>query len=202
MSDQEFLSIIRALKEWRHYLEGSSHPVIIWSDHKNLTRWKEPQQLNRCQARWMLYMTRFNYVIKHLAGNKNTLADALSRRPDLAPEGKDNQDLVALPSEKYINFLTEEVKDIIRNNKNKVTTSDRYVEEEVIYKYQDRIVIPDDMELKKMLLRRVHDHEMSGHPGIAESFRKLAKEVYWPGMNTYVQNYVKGCPICQQYKIM
>ena len=55
--DREFLSIIRALKEWRHYLEGSKHHLIIWSDHENLTRWREPQQLNRRQARWMLYMT-------------------------------------------------------------------------------------------------------------------------------------------------
>jgi hypothetical protein len=46
VSDQEFLSIIRALKEWQHYLEGSSQPILIWSDHKNLTRWREPQQLN------------------------------------------------------------------------------------------------------------------------------------------------------------
>src|SRR6201994_4573026 len=99
-SDREFISIINTLKEWRHYLEGSPHPLIIWSDHKNLTRWREPQQLNRRQARWMLYLTRFNYVIKHLPGNKNTLADALSRRPDLTPEGKDNEDLIAIPSEK------------------------------------------------------------------------------------------------------
>src|SRR5690349_19406655 len=48
---------------------------------------------------------------------------------------------------------------------------------------------------------RIHDHETSGHPGIAETFRKLAKLVYWPGMNTYIQNYVKGCSTCQQYKI-
>ena len=46
-SDREFLAIINALKEWRHYLEGSSHPLVIWSDHENLTRWREPQQLNR-----------------------------------------------------------------------------------------------------------------------------------------------------------
>jgi len=47
VSDQEFLAIIRALKEWRHYLEGSPHSITIWSDHENLTRWREPQQLNQ-----------------------------------------------------------------------------------------------------------------------------------------------------------
>jgi len=35
--DRELLGIIRALKTWRHFLEGSEHKVIILSDHKNLT---------------------------------------------------------------------------------------------------------------------------------------------------------------------
>jgi len=146
-------------------------------------------------------MTRFNYVIKHVAGNKNTLADALSRRPDLTPEGKDNENLVAIPTELFINFLTEEIKTEIANNKDKITPSDRYVEDENITKYQGRTVIPDVSEIKQSLLRLMHDHETSGHPGILETGRRLFKEVYWPGMNTYVQNYVKGCAICQQYKI-
>ncbi|KAF7762626.1 hypothetical protein Agabi119p4_9219 [Agaricus bisporus var. burnettii] len=201
VSDQEFLSIIRALKEWRHYVEGSPEPLLIWSDHENLTRWKEPQQLNRRQARWMLYMTRFNYVIKHLPGNKNVLADALSRRPDLTPEGIDNENLIALPSTKFINFLTEELEEKIKDKKDTITPSEQFTREEDIYTYQGRLVIPDDSDIKKELLTRVHDHESAGHPGIAETLRKLTKEVYWPGMNTYVQNYVKGCPICQQYKI-
>ena len=34
--DKELLAIIEALKLWHHYLEGSPHPVDIWSDHKNL----------------------------------------------------------------------------------------------------------------------------------------------------------------------
>jgi hypothetical protein len=35
--DQEFLGIIRALKEWRHYIQGSGHTTIVYSDHKSLT---------------------------------------------------------------------------------------------------------------------------------------------------------------------
>ena len=34
--DKEMLSIIRALEEWRHFLEGAPHKVEIWTDHKNL----------------------------------------------------------------------------------------------------------------------------------------------------------------------
>jgi RNase H-like domain found in reverse transcriptase len=35
--DQELLGIIRVLKEWRHYIQGSGHTTIVYSDHKNLT---------------------------------------------------------------------------------------------------------------------------------------------------------------------
>jgi len=34
--DKELLAIIEALKLWQHYLEGSLHPIEIWSNHKNL----------------------------------------------------------------------------------------------------------------------------------------------------------------------
>jgi hypothetical protein len=35
--NQELLGIIRALKKWRHYIQGSGHTTIAYSDHKNLT---------------------------------------------------------------------------------------------------------------------------------------------------------------------
>ena len=35
--DKEMLAIVRALEEWRHYLEGHPEPIEIWSDHLNLT---------------------------------------------------------------------------------------------------------------------------------------------------------------------
>ena len=38
--DRELLAIIRALEEWRHYIQGSAHTTIILSDHKNLTYYR------------------------------------------------------------------------------------------------------------------------------------------------------------------
>ena len=35
--DQELLGIIQALKEWRHYIQGSGHTTVVLSNHKNLT---------------------------------------------------------------------------------------------------------------------------------------------------------------------
>ena len=45
--DKEMLAIIRALEEYRHYLEGHPEPVEIWSDHLNLTYFRQAQKLSR-----------------------------------------------------------------------------------------------------------------------------------------------------------
>ena len=44
--DRELLAIIRALEEWRHYIQGSGHTTIIYSDHQNLTYFWSAQKLN------------------------------------------------------------------------------------------------------------------------------------------------------------
>jgi RNase H-like domain found in reverse transcriptase len=44
--DQELLGIIQALKEWRHYIQGSGHMMIVYFDHKNLTYFRMAQKLN------------------------------------------------------------------------------------------------------------------------------------------------------------
>jgi len=35
-SEQEFLAIIRAIQEWRHYIDGAPEETIIWTDHNNI----------------------------------------------------------------------------------------------------------------------------------------------------------------------
>jgi len=40
------------------------------------------QKLNRRQARWALYLSRFNFTLKHVLGSKMGKADSLSRRLD------------------------------------------------------------------------------------------------------------------------
>jgi len=40
------------------------------------------QKLNRRQARWALYLSHFNFILKHVLGSKIGKADSLSRRPD------------------------------------------------------------------------------------------------------------------------
>jgi len=94
--DKELLAIMRCLETWRHFLEGASHPVEIWTDHRNLEYFKSAQNLNRRQARWSLYLSRFDYTLHHRPGTSMGEPDALSRRADLGPSEKDNEGLVML----------------------------------------------------------------------------------------------------------
>ena len=98
--DKEMLAIIRALEEYRHYLEGHPERFEIWSDHLNLTYFKAAQKLTRRQARWALYLTRFNYTLHHKPGKTMQAEDPLSRRPD-HEEGVnlDNRDQILLKPE-------------------------------------------------------------------------------------------------------
>jgi len=93
--DKEILAIIRCLEAWRHFLEGAKGRFEIWTNHKNLEYFMKAQKLNRRQARWSLYLSRFDFALKHVAGKSMGRADSLSRRVDWA-EGveKDNENQV------------------------------------------------------------------------------------------------------------
>jgi len=94
--NKEMLAIIRALEEWRHFLEGATHPVEIWTDHKNLEYFMTAKKLNRCQARWSLYLARFNFLLHHRPGCTMGKPDALSRRADHGNRASDNENVVLL----------------------------------------------------------------------------------------------------------
>ena len=40
------------------------------------------QKLNQRQVRWALYLSRFDFMLKHVLGSKMGKANSLSRRPD------------------------------------------------------------------------------------------------------------------------
>ena len=50
VADKEMLSVIQALEQWRHYLEGARHQFEIWNDHANLQWFMTRQDLNCRQA--------------------------------------------------------------------------------------------------------------------------------------------------------
>src|SRR5882724_8919017 len=86
--DKELLVIFEAFRQWRNYLEGSAHVVLVLSDHKNLEYFATTKQLTRRQVRWSDYLSGFNYLIHYRAGRLGTKPDALTRREDVYPRGE------------------------------------------------------------------------------------------------------------------
>ena len=46
VGDRELLAVVKALKAWRHWLEGAKHPFLIWTDHLYLEYIREARILN------------------------------------------------------------------------------------------------------------------------------------------------------------
>lgn len=80
IGNRKLLAIRLALGEWRHWLEGSPVPFVVWTDHRNLEYIRTAKCLNACQARWALFFGRFEFTISYRPGSKNTKPDALSRQ--------------------------------------------------------------------------------------------------------------------------
>ena len=58
------------------------------------------QNLNRRQARWALYLSRFDFILKHISGSKMEKVDGLSRRPDWeVGVEKDNEEQMLVKKE-------------------------------------------------------------------------------------------------------
>ena len=107
--DKEMLAIIRGLESWRHLLEGAQSKFEIWTDHKNLEYFMKAQKLNRRQARWALYLLRFDFMLKHIPETRMGMADGLSRRLDWKVDiEKDNGDQILI-KDNWIHKLQEVV---------------------------------------------------------------------------------------------
>lgn len=96
LGNRELLAVKLALEEWRHWLEGSVLPFIVWTDHKNLAYIQTAKRLNSRQARWALFFGRFNFTLTYRPGSKNTKPDALSRQ--FTADNKSSEPETIMPS--------------------------------------------------------------------------------------------------------
>ena len=81
------------------------------------------------------------------------------------------------------------------------TWSTENIDGSPILLYNGRNYVPTNSNLRQRLLQQYHDHVTAGHPGELETYNSLARYYWWPGIWQYVHNYVRGCGICQQFKI-
>ena len=83
--------------------------TVIHSDHKNLTYFRSAQKLNCWQARWSLYLSKFDLQLIHVPGNKMIVSNALSYRADHCSGNEhNNKDITLLLDRLFVNSIDSE----------------------------------------------------------------------------------------------
>ena len=63
-----------------------------------------------------------------------------------------------------------------------------------------RMVVPDDVGVKVLLVSELHTVPYSAHPGVQRTLEKVQRHFWWKGMAGDVREYVEACPTCQLEK--
>ena len=69
--DKELMAVVWAFEEWRAELESAVNPIKVLMDHKNLEYFMSNKLLNRRQACWAEYLSRFNFKIVYQTEKAN-----------------------------------------------------------------------------------------------------------------------------------
>ncbi|PNX61565.1 retrotransposon Ty-3/Gypsy protein, partial [Trifolium pratense] len=75
-----------------------------------------------------------------------------------------------------------------------------YVVQQGILFYHGRLVIPATSPSIPILLAEFHSTPIGGHSGFLRTYRRIAANIYWVGMQKAVRDFVRACDICQRQK--
>ncbi|KAE9075841.1 hypothetical protein PF005_g24822 [Phytophthora fragariae] len=179
-------------------------------------------------ARWLSFFAEYNFQVEYKPGRLNVVADALSRRPDYAvhkadanaigvartstpsssllddvrsaytkdADAKQLLDYFAAPSDKSRQKLAKH----LRARVHRYRVHNGLLLYSTVDDNADRIVVPDDHELKLRITYEYHDAPTSGHQGREKTYFLLTRDFYWSHQYKWVRKYVRACEVCQRVK--
>jgi len=225
--NKEMLGVIWSLEAWRHFLEGARVKFKIWTDHKNLEYFMTSQNLNHRQTRWVLYLSRFDFILKHVPGTKMGKADGLSRRSDwekgvlgdneertlLKPEWlKEKQVRVEEVIVKEVDILERIRKSKARDNevikaveemkkaRVKMLRYKKWREEDRVILKKGKVYMSKDEALRVEIIRLHHNTPIGRHGGQWKTVELVRRNFWWPEVTREVKWYVEGYNACQRNK--
>ncbi|KMQ85902.1 pol polyprotein [Lasius niger] len=200
--DRELLAVYKALKYFRHLVEGRECTIltIITIDHKPLI-YAFHQKSDRAsprQLRQLDYIAQFTTHLIHLPGTQNTVADALSRIQEIhMPTIISTEDIALeqLKDEELQELVTSPSTSNLQLRKLRLNDSEHTIFCDVSTE-EIRLYIP------RILRRNIFDtvHRLS-HPGVRAMKELIARRFVWPGLNKDIAEWVKTCLACQRAKI-
>ncbi|KAF8751854.1 hypothetical protein RHS01_08605 [Rhizoctonia solani] len=221
--DKELLAIIRSFEYWRIFLEGTVHPITVFTDHRNLEYWRESRTFNRRHARWHLLLAGYNFQIVYRPGKQSGKPDALSRQSDHADIPPADQTMLPDPIFANVALVTpkkelqrqieasldqdeslEEILQFLQNESKAPPSIKRafkdYEMEAGLLFYQGRIVVPDVGTIRTDLLQIFHNSPLAGHPGRQRTLELVSRNYYWPGIRADTYWHVDSCETCQRIR--
>ncbi|KAG3115629.1 hypothetical protein PI124_g877 [Phytophthora idaei] len=64
----------------------------------------------------------------------------------------------------------------------------------------NRIVVPNDYDLRMRIMYEYHDAPTAGHPGREKTYLLLTRDFYWNHQYKWVRKYVRACVVRQRVK--
>ncbi len=184
IGNRELLAVKLALEEWRHWLEGSGVPFIVWTDHKNLEYIRTAKRLNSRQARWALFFGRFDFSLSYRPGSKNIKPDSLSRIFDHSERPSTPECI--LPETLFVSTLTWEVESKVKAALEGVMPPPGCP--------PNRLFVPEG--LRSDVIQWGHCSNVACHPGVNRTSFLVKQRFWWPRMARDIHSFVLACSVC------
>ena len=182
------------IRIWRHLLEDI--PFIVRSDHQALQRKlhkaTHDPPISARQARWIERLMPFALTFEYLKGGDNIVADALSRYPS--------------PQLHTVTIISAQLSGILARIALAATSDPGYIwlveqaragslpgyeiEKGLVVTLEGIIVVPQDHQIRTLLLSEAHDSRLGGHFGAERTLEKMRGVWTWKGIAKDVEEYV------------
>ena len=66
--------------------------------------------------------------------------------------------------------------------------------------FEDRVYVPNNTEIRKLILQEAHDSPYLIHPGNTKMYQDLKQAYWWTRMKREIAQFVNECDVCRRVK--